>query len=58
MALREFAGKGLICLTLFAAKRRLHGEIDEIPGSTGKTGNFVPTGNPGPFLYLLNEPEH
>ncbi len=34
-ALREFAGKGLICFTICA-------RIPEIPVSTGKAGNFAP----------------
>jgi hypothetical protein len=39
--LREFARKGLIYLAVFAARRRVLGKIDEIPGLSGKTGNFA-----------------
>jgi len=37
--LRELARKGLIWLTVFGSKRMANREIDEIPGSTGKTGD-------------------
>jgi hypothetical protein len=39
--LREFAGEGLICSAVFAAERRLRSEKSKLPGSSGKTGNFV-----------------
>jgi hypothetical protein len=38
--LRELARKVLICLSNFSVKQKVCGEIDEIPGSTGKTGNW------------------
>ena len=41
--LREFFPKGLISPGFFVNKRRLHGEIDEIPVSTGKARNLVST---------------
>ncbi len=46
-SLREFGGKGLIWLTVSAANGGFVGYIDEIPGSTGKTGNFAPPAERG-----------
>jgi hypothetical protein len=43
VALREFAGKGLICLTVFAVKRRLRAEMDKIPGFRGKNRELTGT---------------
>jgi hypothetical protein len=37
---REFAGKGLILLAVFATNGGYMAKIDKIPGSTGKTVNF------------------
>jgi hypothetical protein len=47
--LREFTPKGLIRLTVFAAQRRLCGNSDEIPGATGKAGNWPPSCGNGPW---------
>ncbi len=50
--LRELVGKGLICLTVFAAKTTVIGRIEKIPGSTGITGNFAATdGTSGSTAY-------
>ncbi len=40
--LREFAGKGLICLTVFTAKRRLSGENRRNSRLGGKNLEFCP----------------
>src|SRR5258705_13697832 len=45
--LRESASKGLICLAVFAAKTADIGKNRKIPGSTGITGNFAPSGGAG-----------
>jgi hypothetical protein len=42
---RELAGKGLIWLPFSEPNRPFSGKIEEIPGSTGITGNFAPGPN-------------
>jgi hypothetical protein len=55
--LREFAHKGLIYRAVFAAKRRVLGKIDEIPGLSGKTGNLPHRPN-GPWRSPDGQHQH